>query len=67
MLLNTYLQPLPIGAVGELYIGGAGVARGYLHRPELLMRDLFQIFLRMNKTKHKVMIVYIKPAIWYVG
>ncbi|MEX3860283.1 amino acid adenylation domain-containing protein, partial [Paraburkholderia sp. BR10923] len=34
-LLDGCGAPVPFGAVGELYIGGAGVARGYLNRPEL--------------------------------
>jgi non-ribosomal peptide synthetase component F len=34
-LLDTHLQPVPIGTTGELYIGGAGVARGYLSNPDI--------------------------------
>lgn len=39
-ILDPWMQPVPTGVSGTLFIGGAGVAKGYLHQPDLT-REMF--------------------------
>jgi surfactin family lipopeptide synthetase A len=49
-VLDRNLQPVPSGVSGELFITGEGVARGYLHRPELTLQKFLPVPFAENSS-----------------
>jgi amino acid adenylation domain-containing protein len=50
-ILDTYLQPVPVGIIGELYIGGDGLAREYLNHTELTTKHFIKNHFSNQPTK----------------
>ncbi|MGH8020262.1 MAG: amino acid adenylation domain-containing protein, partial [Opitutaceae bacterium] len=52
-ILNARLQPAPAGVPGELFLGGEGLARGYINRPELAAEKFIAHPLRPGRRLYR--------------
>ncbi|MCP4128707.1 MAG: amino acid adenylation domain-containing protein, partial [Gammaproteobacteria bacterium] len=51
-VLDAHLQPVPVGVIGELYIGGGGVGRGYLNHPDLTRKAFIKNPFSSDEESH---------------
>eukprot|EP00833_Pecoramyces_ruminatium_P013795 jgi/Orpsp1_1/1187827/evm.model.d7180000060423.1 len=51
-ILDKYMKPVPIGVEGEIYIGGYGVGKGYLNRPELTKEKFVENPFNYDNDEH---------------
>ena len=68
-ILDSYLNPVPVGGIGELYIGGAGLARGYLNQSELTSeRFIFSSLFHTRLYKTGDLVRYLSNGnVEYIG
>ena len=52
-VLDEYLKPLPVGAFGDLYIGGACVGRGYLNNQESTQKNFIASKFKMGQRMYR--------------
>jgi acyl carrier protein len=60
-ILDRCLQPVPVGVPGELYVGGANLARGYFSRPELTAERFLEFGDEQSRIQNP------KPTIYKTG